>query len=346
MKSNEKTQEAERGFWLAVLLLLVGFVHPFAFGSTPDVNRVGNSMHDLGQSHQVFNPLFQASNHRVSPQPIYAESSAVSKIEEPPRSRLRRLVSGFRKSDEHWKGGETTASLPSRMLFRYVSPLLDLAGRRTLTEDDAFELPDHRSMDQSVESLAIIYDEVRQKAQKRVEAQREMGDDKVKNSKSIILLKALLKQQRLTLCLTAVMRLVNTGVQAFPAILVSRLLKSIEAGQSVPFSRAFTAALALVSVLSLKMVVENQFFHKVVCMSTKTRGSLEGLIFDKALRLPDGGSGVMTKQRSKEEKKALGSGGVLNLLQTDASIIENAAMQIHTIWDGPLQVCHPILNVC
>lgn len=40
------------------------------------------------------------------------------------------------------------------------------------------------------------------------------------------------------------------------------------------------------------------------------RGALEGLIFDKSLRLPEGGSGVLAKQNLSAEKKALGSGGV------------------------------------
>ena len=67
-------------------------------------------------------------------------------------------------------------------------------------------------------------------------------------------------------------------------------------------------------VLSLKMIMENQFFHNVVNMSTQIRGAVEGLIFDKSLRLPEGGSGVLTKdtgsKSGEKPKKALGSGGV------------------------------------
>jgi hypothetical protein len=81
-------------------------------------------------------------------------------------------------------------------------------------------------------------------------------------------------------------------------------------------------------------------------MSTQTRGALEGLIFDKSLRLPGGGSNVLSKFGNDKKKKALGSGGVLNLMQSDASIIESAAMQIHTTWDAPLQVssCFDLLE--
>jgi hypothetical protein len=48
-------------------------------------------------------------------------------------------------------------------------------------------------------------------------------------------------------------------------------------------------------------------------MSTQVRGALEGLIFDKSLRLPEGGRGVMARQNLSTVKKALGSGGVGDL---------------------------------
>ncbi|OEU10585.1 P-loop containing nucleoside triphosphate hydrolase protein [Fragilariopsis cylindrus CCMP1102] len=136
----------------------------------------------------------------------------------------------------------------------------------------------------------------------------------------MILLKALVRDQKSILVLTGVQRLLNTCIQAFPSILVARLLRSIEAGNAQPISQSLKAAALLVSVLSIKMITENLFFHNVVNMSTQVRGALEGLIFDKSLRLPEGGSGV------------------LNLMQSDAATIEGAAMQLHTFWDGPLQI--------
>lgn len=316
----------------------IGVVSPFALGSAPEVQSVSKNIQGSRLSMQSLNPLFQQPR-------LYStttDSSTTASTEFTPKSRIRNLVSKLKptsgRKDGSWKGGESRATIPARLLFSYVSPLLDLAANRTLTEDDAFTVAENRQMDQSVDSLAAVYDQERRKAQKKIEEQREKGSERVKNSQSLILLWALVKQQRGMLILTGILRLLNTGVQAFPAILVSRLLRSIEAGSSVPASKAFTAALMLASVLSLKMVTENQFFHNVVSMSTKTRGSLEGLIFDKSLRLPGGGSGVMTKQRGKEQKEALGSGGVINLIQTDASFIESVVMQIHTTWDGPLQV--------
>lgn len=137
---------------------------------------------------------------------------------------------------------------------------------------------------------------------------------------------------------TGVLRLTNTLVQAFPALLVARLLRLIEAG--APAEQSANAAIGLLTVLSLKMVTENQYFHGVVQGSTQVRGALAGLIFDKAMRLPSGGVGTVIKSKKNKDgnQGGLGVGGVINLMQSDSSIIEATALQLHTLWDGPLQV--------
>lgn len=371
-------------------------------------------------------PLFRNDSNSLSKvSPSLASSAtlqaAASIAEETPttqkRSLIRRILWNANplagRNDCRWKGGESTSTVASRLVFSYVSPLLDAgkqkrSNNQTLTEEDAFTLAKgHRSMEYAVESLSETYHRTQTKARRNLEEKKRQRIDKqsnevFKNSQSLVLLKALIKDQKSMLLLTGVLRLINTAVQAFPSLLVARLLRSIEAGPTAPISESLNSALLLVGVLCLKMITENQFFHNVVNMSTRIRGSLEGLIFDKSLKLPEGGSGVMTKHdtvkakgknknsdenNTKEKpKKALGSGGVshrfgrlcfcapqlgfhvrayryipvcclpnlfaysttrfagsfnpkvLNLMQSDASNIESAAMQVHTLWDGPLQI--------
>lgn len=276
----------------------------------------------------IHSPLFKSSS--TTPLSAAAAASAsTATIPPPPPPRQKKSSSLFRRilwncnplpgrNDGRWKGGESKATIASRLLFSYVSPLLDVAANRTLTEQDAFQVADNRKMEVAVQGLAETYDRARQKAHYKIEAKRqrlrESGSNssshQVKNSQTWILLKALFKYQRSALIFTAFLRLLNTGIQAFPAIITARLLRSIEAGTAEPVSKSVQAALWLVAVLSTKMIVENQLFHNVVSMSTEVRGALEGLIFDKALRLPEGGSGVMAKQNLSDKKKALGSGGV------------------------------------
>lgn len=255
-------------------------------------------------------------------------------------SSIRKFMSTLnplsRSLDDSWKGGENNSTLPSQLLFRYVSPLVDLASQRQLDADDAFTVSEERKMGSVVPKLARIYDMCRSKAQ----SQRHHNDA----TQSAILLKALLLDQRRTLIYTGILRLLNTAVQAFPALLVAKLLHLVESGGSP--RKALGAALSLVAVLTLKMIIENQYFHKVVNGATEVRGSLAGLIFDKSLRLPGGGGGVRSPDEDKDGNKvSLGAGGVLNLMQSDASILEFAAMQLHTIWDGPLQVSLLVSNL-
>lgn len=244
------------------------------------------------------------------------------------RSFLSQLNPMPGRKDGRWKGGESKAKLASQWLFSYVNPLLDVTTHRTLTEQDAFEVAESRTMSHaSVDALTDTYNRARHRAQqnlaqkqrrKAIAVERRENDhderkNKEKFSRTLVLLSALVRSQGTNLFFTGFMRLLNTGIQAFPAILVARLLRAIEAGPAQPVNEALKTALLLVGVLSVKLVVENQLFHNVVNMSTQVRGSLEGMIFDKSLRLPDGGSGVMTKKdtsKDKTEREALGSGGV------------------------------------
>jgi hypothetical protein len=268
----------------------------------------------------IATPLASTPASTIPPPPSTDDKKTKSSL-------FRRIVWNLNplpgRKDGRWKGGECKATLASRLLFSYVNPLLDVAANRTLTEDDALQVADSQKMNVAVECLTSVYDKERQKSQRDVEAKRQQFQERqassgsttdneaaIKNSKTLVLFWALIKYQRPMLIFTGLMRLLNTGIQAFPAVLVARLLRSIEAGAAEPVSKSVHAALLLVAVLTSKMIVENQYFHDVVSMATQVRGALEGLIFDKSLRLPDGGSGVATKQSLSKEKKALGSGGV------------------------------------
>jgi len=266
-------------------------------------------------------------------------SASIGVSESQPSGGILNFLSHFIPSpgrkNERWKLGEYNATMASRLLFSYASPLLDLASERQLEESDAFPVPQQRKMGSAVPQLASIYEKCHSKARKKIEESKVKGNEVA--SESTVLAKALLLQQRRTLILTGILRFVNTAIQAFPALLVARLLRLVESGNKEPLSKALTAVISLVAVLSVKMLIENQYFHLVVKYATQVRGSLAGLIFDKSLRLPSGG-GTSVSETDGKEKAALGAGGVLNLMQSDASILESTALQLHTIWDGPLQI--------
>lgn len=323
-----------------VVQIVLPFVSPFVVGTQATSQTVYSAVAQPPPPPP--RPIDSAKQSiRASPGVTLKSSASASVDTGKNRHSFRQVLSDlnpFRRSRQYVKGGEYNTTLPSKLLFRYASPLIDMASERQLVENDAFDVPETRKMGSSVPKLERIYNKCRSKARKRIEKQKQQDGEKAKTSQSIILMKALLLHQRRNLIYTGVLRLVNTAIQAFPALLVARLLRLVESGDKHPPSKALTAALSLVAVLSVKMVIENQYFHNIVKGSTEVRGSLSGMIFDKSLKLPGGGGAVSSSPKEDGTKSSLGAGGVLNLMQSDASILEFAAMQLHTIWDGPLQV--------
>ena len=269
--------------------------------------------------------------------------------------------------------GEHESNIISRLLFIYASQLLQISSKRQIEVSDALPVPEHTIMDGQVPKLERIYTKCKAKAQRQLEKLKSSSaslegsssissdrnkrnlkrklNEKISKSESLVLAKAIILHQKNNLIRTGVLRLTNTLIQAFPAILVSRLLRLIESGDALHPSKPILAALQLVVLLSVKMIVENLYFHNVVKCATMVRGSLTGLVFDKSLRLSSssgsgGSNGVSNniddekdedasdgkKKKKSKDKTSLGTGGVLNLMQSDVSVIEATALQIHTIW--------------
>lgn len=253
--------------------------------------------------------------------------------------------------DENIKG-EHRANFLSKMFYFYVSPLLKASASRQLEVTDVLPTDEKVSMENQVPQLEKIYHNCREKAKTHLERLRagnpkkrkglkEAVNVKIAESESLILAKALILHQRRNIIVTGILRFFNTAVQAFPALLVARLLRLIEAGDVHP-SEPVRAAIDLVMLLSLKMIIENQYFHNVVKCSTMVRGSLSGLLFDKSLKVSSNmdhnkpniskvNGNEKNENGSKTGSKAT-SRNVLNLMQSDVSIIESSALQIHTIW--------------
>jgi hypothetical protein len=82
-----------------------------------------------------------------------------------------------------------------------------------------------------------------------------------------MLTKSLFWHQRRILVYTGLLRLLITAEQAFPALLIARLLRLVEAGDAHSPHKALAAAVTRVVVLSLKMCLGESFLsssHKVV----------------------------------------------------------------------------------
>jgi len=128
----------------------------------------------------------------------------------------------------------------------------------------------------------------------------------------------------------------NTGLQfSFPLIL-NAILKFIEDSQAGVISdnapwydryRGYWLSAVLFAVMASKALTENAYFFRVYRSGYQARVAISVAVYNKALRL------------SASEKQSTTLGELVNIMQIDASKIEMFIPQIHTLWDGALQIC-------
>jgi len=150
-----------------------------------------------------------------------------------------------------------SASLFSRLTFKFVSPLISRSKTTPLTLKDTYLVPPPSSMSQQVPFLQALYNK------------RRSAPSVKSPANAYYLARSIIQSQREDLKITALYRVSNTLIQAFPALFVAKILKSME--QKAPPLATFKWAFSLFLVLVLKMIVENQYFHSIVMMGTKVR---------------------------------------------------------------------------
>lgn len=220
------------------------------------------------------------------------------------------LAQGFAAASPHTSTKQKLSSLPSRLLFKYVNPIVQKSKKRTLNSDDALPSTANTRND----GIPLL-----QRFQK-LRTEQPDGNPTWQLARSIV------SHQKSQILTSGALRFANTAVQAFPALLIARLLKLLETGASRRL--AIHAALQLVAVLTIKMIIENQYFDRAIQTSIGARSSLMELVFRKSLV----SSGI------NNGNNTIDSGSQLNLMQSDVGFVESAAIQLHTSWDSLLQI--------
>lgn len=220
-------------------------------------------------------------------------------------------------------------SLLSRFFFNYATPLVKKAAAHRLDQNDAFEVPVDEKMVSAVSRFNRIHELTKESTSRQLRINEK--DPTTVHSQSYMLAKSLLYFTRRSLLLTGCLRFLNTAIQAFPPILVARLLRLVEAGNAYPAQKAFLTVASLILVLTVKTILENAYFDLLVRKAMQVRGILAGMIFDKSMRLSS--TGVILPNKGANQTNSVGVGEVLNLMQSDTSLIESFAMQIHTTWE-------------
>ena len=319
-------------FWLLAVahLFALPFASPFANAGQQSLPKReprdsfqhnGVSPHDSKPNRNQFSRL----SHAVNGTPNFSKSTTT-------RKGLGRFFFRSKETssnDSQQKERGSKASLLSRFFFNHVTPLVQKASTQRLDQSDAIHIPEEAKMGSAVTSFSRIHEHTKLATAQKLRV--EGKDPTTVDSQSVMLGKSLLLFTRRNIVLTGSLRLLNTAVQAFPAILVARLLRLVEAGTAYPPQKAFMAVASLIFILTVKTVLENAYFDLVVRTAMQVRGILAGMIFDKSIRLSS--TGVILPAKGANHTGSVGTGEVMNLLQSDTSLIESFAMQIHTTWE-------------
>jgi len=206
---------------------------------------------------------------------------------------------------------EHNSSFLSRTYFSWVDPLFSKGNKATITQDDLFKL-------EGADTPAVA------------SAAFEAHLASVIAAKSAAPLTASLRAQFLAPMVRAgYIKFLNSSLQLAPPILLNYLLRWLADAQAGtarnPAWEGYVWAGALFVALSLRVLVENAYFHAVVRVGFQVRAAANAAVYRKALRL------------SPVARMEVPTGQIVNLMQVDAARLEAVCQQLHVTWDGLFQ---------
>ena len=223
----------------------------------------------------------------------------------------------------------TTPSLLSKLTFSWVKKLMEVGNKQTVQMDDIW-LPEEANR---MESISRVFDSYY--TQEVLDSSQSINAHKSQRSVEAFLQnplsRAVTKMYRKELIFSALLRLLNTGVQFLPSIIIARILRVVDklsttAASTVLKKEGWLLCASLFSSLCVKTIIENQYFYEVTRLGASIRGALSSAVYKKSLRLSPSGRQNAT------------AGEIANLMQLDVGRLENVATSVHVLWDGILQV--------
>eukprot|EP01038_Epipyxis_sp_PR26KG_P011238 gene11238-15079_t len=217
-----------------------------------------------------------------------------------------------------------------RLTFGWVKKLMDVGNKTPLELSDLWILPENDNAKSSSEVFNSYF--AKEKVGKYI-------SDDVTSKKSNVLIefwkspvtRAIVKMYKDPFIVTGLLKFLNTMVQFFPSILVSKILKQNSISNAITLGgitikEGYILSFLLFTTLCSKTAIENQYFDTIINLGAKIRSTLSAAIYRKSLKL------------SSSSRRNNTMGEIVNYMQVDAGKMEQVASLIHVYWDGLLQV--------
>ncbi|XP_024518371.1 ABC transporter C family member 2 isoform X2 [Selaginella moellendorffii] len=198
---------------------------------------------------------------------------------------------------------ECHASIFSRIVFSWMTPLMETGYKRPLTEKDIWQLDEW-------DRTENLY-------------RKKFWDDECKKANPW-LLAALHRCLGPRFWLGGIFKVGNDLSQFVGPFFLNLLLESMQTGAPV-WQGYIYAALIFVGIFG-GVLCEAQYFQNVMRTGFRARSVLVAAVFRKSVRL------------SQVGRQGFTSGKIVNLMTTDAEALQQICQQLHGLWSAPLRI--------
>ncbi|XP_024396529.1 ABC transporter C family member 2 [Physcomitrium patens] len=200
---------------------------------------------------------------------------------------------------------EFQSNIVARLLFNWMTPLMQVGYKRPIKDPDVWQLD---KSDKTEELYSTFH--------------RCWEDERTKPKPW--LLRALNRALGKRFWIGGIFKILNDTCQFVGPIFLSRLLESMQNGESPEKGYIYAATIFLGVMVGV--ICEGQYFQNVMRVGFRTRSTLVAAVFRKSLRLTPGG------------RRGFTTGKITNLMTTDAEALQQICQQLHGLWSAPIRI--------
>ncbi|CAF0741409.1 unnamed protein product [Adineta ricciae] len=239
---------------------------------------------------------------------------------------------------------ESYVSLPSKLFFEWVTPLILQGYRKPLTEKDCWQLPAseqtvtvvrqvQKTLDSQIPQIPkytngyLQSNEIKDENENLLTDQPEVHVKKPssKHQRPLVLWRALFRTYRHRLIAGGLLRVFENCTLFVGPFMLKQLLNFF-ADPTKPKWLGIFYALVLSAAVFCQILVLRAYFQNQFIVGLRFRSAITGLVYRKSLRL------------SNSAKQQTTTGEIVNLMAIDASRFAEVTHHIHVLWSGPFQL--------
>jgi ABC-type multidrug transport system fused ATPase/permease subunit len=229
--------------------------------------------------------------------------------------------------------GEYRAGLVSSLYFQWMAPLLSGGYQRRLELNDIWEVNPERSLDKLWETFKACLN-------KRKETPERLDP----------LIMAIYDTFKADFLIGGAAQLIAGLIQVLSPFVLKYLIQYVEEAYEAKFhhakppsiGRGVGLVIGIAAMQLLQSLCTNQYYYRGMILGVQARSTIIACITEKAMKL----SGRARIASDSHNNPGWSNAKIGNLMSTDTSRIDSAAVTIHRCWVSPIQVVLALVLLC